>query len=136
MSNDFIPFYDNDNITKTYGSYEEGIKTANSCQKFDWINGELLSYTGNSYTTSIDEEKNIIPIRPTINNSNISNSVITKLNNNNNEFTFVFYTSKYGFINNYFKIGDFWKNVYGKIVILEDEITSLNNIQYNIDIEE
>jgi hypothetical protein len=37
----------------------------------------------------------------------MSNYVLTNLNNYANEFTMVFLTNKYGYTNNYMKLGDF-----------------------------
>lgn len=131
VTNDYEPFYDNNKITKTYGSYEQNFKFANSCYDSINVNGDLLTYTNNGFTTSIDEEKTLTDNRNTLNNSNISQSIITKLNNNN-EFTFVFLTNNTGYINNYLKIGNFQKNIYGKIVILEQNQLPLT---YNVNID-
>lgn len=136
IANDYEVFHGSDTITETYGSYEEGIKFVNSCTDSTGMDGDLLVCTSKGYTSAIDEEKNMDGNVPCMNNSNISQSVLTKLNNNSDEFTFVFLTNKYGFKNNYFKIGDFQKNVYGKIVIMEKETESINNMNYHVDVND
>jgi len=95
ISDDHIPYHgDNNNITNTYGSFENNIKFINSCINSTEMQGDLLICTFNGYTSVLDEERSMAGNVPCINNSNISQSILTKLNNNSNEFTFVFLTNK------------------------------------------
>lgn len=135
INDDYDSFHNITNITKTFGSYE-GIKFAHSCNDSTNTDGDLLCYTMDGFKKGFDEERNFNGSNYCMNTGNISQSVITKLNNYSNEFTFIFMTNKYGFKNNYLKIGDFQKNVYGKIIILNKEFESINNMIYNIPVND
>jgi hypothetical protein len=104
---DHVPYHGQEGVTETYGSHIENIKFANSCTASPLTDGDLLICTSNGYTSSVDEERSMAGNVPSLNNANVSQSVVTSFNNNTNEFTFVFLSNKYGFKNNYFKIGNF-----------------------------
>lgn len=133
---DDVPKYGDPMVTQTYGTYLKDFKFFGGATNLDSMQGDLVvpCYEGFAHTIGHESyQSGIDTIYRTLNHSNISQPQITGLNNAANNFTFIFLTNKYGFTNNYMRLGDLQEMVYGKIVVCKKAHT---NVIFDVPIDQ
>lgn len=131
---DDLPYKQPESLdTTTHGSHLEGLRFYGGARKLEGMAGDLIVPCVDGLVSQFGDENNQSVFR-TLNNANISEPILSNINKYNNEFTLLFMTNKYGYLNNQMELGDFWENIYGKIIIFKDRSTSFSNMVYHVPI--